>query len=106
MTRALLVLGLMLWLATSAVAAPPSERTFGAPVEKVWTTTEAVLKHLGWDIDKSDRSIGFITTESRRVERENGRCTRGNTRTRGRLDRSRTWTTHRSPAKRRRQDPG
>lgn len=71
MKRALMVPGLMLWLAASALAAPPSERTFGAPVEKVWSTAEAVLKHLGWDIDKADRSIGFITTESRRVEGEN-----------------------------------
>jgi hypothetical protein len=71
MRRTLMVLGLMLGLAASAVAAPPAERTFGAPVEKVWSTTEAVLKHLGWDIDKSDRSIGFITTDSRRVEGEN-----------------------------------
>ena len=71
MIRTLMVLGLTLCLAASALAAPPSERTFGAPVEKVWTTTEAVLKHLGWDIDKSDRSIGFITTESRRVDGDN-----------------------------------
>jgi hypothetical protein len=71
MRRTLTVLGLMLWLAASAFAAPPLERKFGAPVEKVWSTTEAVLKHLGWDIDKADRSIGFITTDSRRVEGEN-----------------------------------
>ena len=71
MTRALMVLGLTLWLAAAALAAPPVERTFGAPVEKVWSTTEAVLKHLGWDIDKADRSIGFITTESRRVDSDN-----------------------------------
>ena len=71
MTRALMVLGLTLWLAAAALAAPPVERTFGAPVEKVWSTTEAVLKHLGWDIDKADRSIGFITTESRRVDGDN-----------------------------------
>jgi hypothetical protein len=30
-----------------------------------------VLKHLGWDVDKADRSIGFITTDSRRVDGEN-----------------------------------
>jgi hypothetical protein len=71
MKRALTILTLTLGLAASALAAPPSERTFGAPVERVWSTTEAVLKHLGWDIDKTDRTIGFITTESRRVEGEN-----------------------------------
>jgi hypothetical protein len=62
---------LLLALATSAAAAGPVERSFNAPVERVWTTTEAVLKHLGWDLDKSDKAIGFITTESRRVEGEN-----------------------------------
>jgi hypothetical protein len=71
MTRALATLGLVLLLCASALAAAPSERTFAAPVERVWSTSEAVLKHLGWDIDKADRVIGFITTESRRVEGEN-----------------------------------
>ena len=71
MKRALTTLALTLGLAVSAFGAPPSDRTFTAPVEKVWSTTEAVLKHLGWDIDKADRSIGFITTDSRRVEGEN-----------------------------------
>jgi hypothetical protein len=71
MTRALAVLGLVLLRCASALAAASSERTFAAPVERVWSTTEAVLKHLGWDIDKADRAIGFITTESRRVEGEN-----------------------------------
>jgi hypothetical protein len=71
MTRALAVLGLVLLICASALAAASSERTFAAPVERVWSTTEAVLKHLGWDIDKADKAIGFITTESRRVEGEN-----------------------------------
>jgi hypothetical protein len=58
-------------LLTAAAAAPAMDRTFNAPVDRVWSATEAVLKHLGWDIDKVDRGIGFITTESRRVEGEN-----------------------------------
>ena len=29
-----------------------------------------MLKQLGWDIEKSDRTIGWITTDSRRVEGE------------------------------------
>jgi hypothetical protein len=62
---------LVLALTTPAAAGGPVERAFNAPVDRVWTTTEAVLKHLGWDLDKSDRTIGFITTESRRVEGEN-----------------------------------
>ena len=56
MKRALAALALALVLGGPALAAPPSERTFAAPVDRVWSTTEAVLKHLGWDIDKSDRS--------------------------------------------------
>ena len=58
-------------VAAATAAAAPVERTYNAPVDRVWTTTEAVLKHLGWDVDKADRAIGFITTDSRRVEGEN-----------------------------------
>jgi len=46
-------------------------RTFQAPVDRVWTVTLSVLKSLGWDIDKEDRDVGWITTDSRRVEGEN-----------------------------------
>jgi hypothetical protein len=41
-----------------------------APVERVWSVTESVLKLQGWDVDKADRGIGMIKTESRRVEGE------------------------------------
>jgi uncharacterized lipoprotein len=58
-------------IAGAVAAAEPVTRTYNAPVERVWSTTEAVLKHLGWDVDKADRSIGFITTDSRRVDGEN-----------------------------------
>ena len=64
-------LSLALMIAGAAAAAEPVTRTYNAPVERVWSTSEAVLKHLGWDVDKADRSIGFITTDSRRVEGEN-----------------------------------
>ena len=69
MTRTLGVLALALVLATPADAAPVTQ-TFSGSVEKVWSVTEAVLKQLGWDIEKSDRSIGWITTDSRTVEGE------------------------------------
>jgi uncharacterized lipoprotein len=62
---------LALVIAATASAAGSVERTYNAPVDRVWSTTEAVLKHLGWDVDKTDRGIGFITTDSRRVEGEN-----------------------------------
>ena len=46
-------------------------QTFQAPVDRVWSVTEALLKQFGWDIDKADRSIGWIETDSRWVEGEN-----------------------------------
>lgn len=71
MRAAAFLLCLALGLPRPAEAASPVVRTFAAPVDRVWSVTEAVLKHLGWDIDKADQTIGFITTESRRVEGEN-----------------------------------
>jgi len=65
-----MLVALTLTAVTPAVAADPVARTFGAPAERVWTVTEAVLKHLGWDIDKADRAVGLISTDSRRVEGE------------------------------------
>lgn len=70
MRRVLSILLLTLAFATPAAAADPVAQTFNAPMERVWTTVEAVLKQLGWDIDRKDRSIGMITTESRRLEGE------------------------------------
>lgn len=57
---------LVLTAAAPALAGPVSQ-TFPVPLEKAWTTTEKVLVHLGWEIDKADRSIGWITTDSRRL---------------------------------------
>jgi hypothetical protein len=70
MKRLLPVLLMALALTAPATAAEPVAQTFNAPIERVWTTVEAVLKQLGWDIDRQDRSIGMITTESRRLEGE------------------------------------
>jgi hypothetical protein len=64
---ALLVLALLA-VTRPATAVEPVSHTFSAPLDRVWTTTEHVLKQLGWDIDKADRSIGWLTTDSRRVE--------------------------------------
>ena len=61
---------LLLGVASAAPAAEPVAQTFNAPVDHVWTVTEAVLKQLGWEIDKKDRTIGMIGTESRRLEGE------------------------------------
>jgi opacity protein-like surface antigen len=57
-----------LMLAATAFAADVVSRTLDAPEDRVWSVTEAVLKHQGWEIEKSDRTIGWITTKSRMVE--------------------------------------
>jgi hypothetical protein len=62
---------LTLMLVAPATAATPVVRTFAAPMDRVWSVTEAVLKHHGWDIDKADRDVGLLTTESRRLDGEN-----------------------------------
>ena len=66
------VLGLALVLglggATPSSGADVPTRTFSAPVARVWTVTESVLKSLGWEIDKADRDVGWMLTESRGVE--------------------------------------
>jgi hypothetical protein len=72
MRRGVLVVWLLLGLGLVPAAAPavaePVARTYAAPVDRVWTATEALLKHLGWKIERADRSIGFMTTESRRMD--------------------------------------
>jgi hypothetical protein len=60
----------VLFLTSAGSAADPVSQTFAAPVDKVWSVTEAVLKQFGWDIEKADRSIGWIETQSRRLEGE------------------------------------
>jgi len=70
MKLATLAVLLVLVFASAAPAAEPVAQTFNAPVDRVWTVTQAVLKQLGWEIDKQDRTIGMIGTESRRVEGE------------------------------------
>ena len=55
-------------LLAGAAAAEPVSRTFNAPVDRVWAVTESVLRHLGWKVEKSDRAIGWITTDDRMVE--------------------------------------
>jgi uncharacterized lipoprotein len=67
-TGALLLL--LAGLVAPGTAAEEVSQTFAAPVDRVWAVTEAVLNQLGWKIDKTDRSIGWITTESRWVEGE------------------------------------
>ena len=59
-------------LASGAVAQGDERtRVFNAPVDRVWTVTRSTLKGLGWDIDKEDRDVGWIRTDSRRLEGDN-----------------------------------
>jgi hypothetical protein len=56
----------------AAVGAQSDDRTrvFNAPMERVWMVAKSNLKGLGWDIDKEDRDVGWIVTDSRRLEGE------------------------------------
>ena len=63
-----LCLGLVLVLSTVTAAADAVIRTVNAPEDRVWAVAEAVLKHQGWEIEKADRAIGWITTKSRMLE--------------------------------------
>ena len=68
-TVLLLALGLLLASAPGALgAADVPNRTFDAPLDRVWTVTESVLKSLGWEIDTYDRAVGWMLTDSRGVE--------------------------------------
>ena len=49
-------------------AADVANRTFDAPLDRVWTVAESVLKSLGWEIDTSDRAVGWILTDARGLD--------------------------------------
>ncbi len=73
-TRATILVTLALLLGaglTPAAAQDGATRTFNAPVDRVYPVTRSVLKSLGWDIDKEDRTVGWIRTDSRRLDGEN-----------------------------------
>ena len=57
---------------SGSAAAQPDDRTrvFNAPVDRVFTVTRSMLKSLGWDIDQEDREVGWIRTDSRRLDGE------------------------------------
>lgn len=67
---AALVLGGLLTGAGAALA-DDAGRTFTAPPDRVFTVTRSVLKSLGWDIDKEDRDVGWMVTDSRRLDGDN-----------------------------------
>ena len=46
--------------------------------DRVFTVTRSVLRRLGWDIDKEGRDVGWIRTDSRRLDGDNfGVCAEG-----------------------------
>jgi len=65
----LALLGALL-LGPPAARADDQTRDFNAPADRVWTVTRSTLRGLGWDIDKEDREVGWILTDSRRLEGE------------------------------------
>jgi hypothetical protein len=65
-----LLLALSLGVAAPAAGADPVVRTFNAPMDRTWTVTESVLKHLGWKIEQADRATGLIATDSRSLDGE------------------------------------
>jgi len=67
---AVLVLGGLL-AGSGAAIADDASRTFAAPPDRVFTVTRSVLESLGWDIDKEDRDVGWIVTDSRRLDGDN-----------------------------------
>jgi hypothetical protein len=69
--EAAVILGLAAFLWTPAWGQTDDRsRVFNAPIDRVWIVTRSTLKSLGWDIDKEDRDVGWIRTDSRRLEGE------------------------------------
>jgi hypothetical protein len=70
---ALVTLTLWLWLGVGlwpAAGQDAATRTFNAPPDRVYPVARSVLKSLGWDIDQEDREVGWMRTDSRRLDGE------------------------------------
>src|SRR3989442_15136912 len=59
-------------LAPTADAGSVSQ-TFPVSLDRAWSTTEKVLKILGWESGTVDRSVGWIITDSRKLDCEDYR---------------------------------
>jgi hypothetical protein len=72
--RSRLALSMVVCLGLVVVAPPVHAaeitQSFAAPMNRVWYVTRAVLEQQDWEIDKEDRSIGWISTKPRRVAGE------------------------------------
>ena len=64
------VLATLVVALVAPVDAGSASQTFPVTLDRAWSIAEKVLKVLGWDLDKVDRSIGWITTDSRKLEGE------------------------------------
>ena len=68
----LITLALLLGAGLTPAAAQDGATFFNdTPTTEIYTVTRSVLKSLGWDIDKEDRAVGWIRTDSRRLDGEN-----------------------------------
>lgn len=65
-----MVVCLGLVVAAGPVHAEEITQSFAAPMNRVWYVTLAVLEQQDWEIDKEDRTIGWISTKPRRVAGE------------------------------------
>jgi hypothetical protein len=61
---------LTLLLTAAPTCADERTRVFAASRERAWTVVRSTLLSLGWEVDKEDRDVGWIVTESRRIEGE------------------------------------
>ncbi|MBI3636551.1 MAG: hypothetical protein HY216_10145 [Candidatus Rokubacteria bacterium] len=68
MRSLLLSLTLLAAVVMPATAGEPVSQAFNAAAERVWAVTQSVLKSRGWDIDKVDRIVGWLVTDSRSLE--------------------------------------
>ena len=75
MNRRSFVLAIAALLASAPGAAlgqaEPVSQVFNAPADRVWAVSKSVLTSLGWKVDKEDQAVGWILTDSRRVEGDN-----------------------------------
>ena len=66
---AVLLVALAVWPPVAALGqGEQATQVFNAPPDRVWGVTRSVLASLGWKVDKEDPAVGWVLTDSRRVE--------------------------------------
>jgi hypothetical protein len=61
---------LLLFLGAAPAQADERTRVFSASMDRAWPVVRSTLLSLGWEVDKEDRAVGWIVTDSRRIEGE------------------------------------